>query len=294
MLISLICSGWNYHVPMDDESFEKIGKKNFSSETMKKVNWATKMYREWKDFRNNTYELENIDCDLNVISTISKESLIQGLTRFITEVKKIDGSDFPARTLYDIVICLQFHLETLGYNYRLLNQDDFSEIRFTLDNVMKLRTSQGVGSVVCKAQFLNAFNEELLWSLELLGSHNPSTLLNTIIFILGKGCALRAGKEHRSLRSPSFNSQFEFLHNNEGVVFLRYTEDQGLKTNKGGLKHRKLEPKTVDVYPIEDQYKCPVRLVILYLSKLPRSSMKISGILIIQLGLISFVIPLKA
>ena len=103
-----------------------------------------------------------------------------------------------------------------------------------------------------------------------MGTGDPSTLLNTVVFILGKGCALRAGKEHRSLRAPPFCSQFEFMHDNEGTIFLRYSEDRGLKTNKGGLKHRKLDPKTVDVYPIADASRCPVRLVMNYLSKLPK------------------------
>ena len=40
------------------------------------------------------------------------------------------------------------------------------------------------------------------------------------------------------------------LHNSEGRVFLRYTEEARFKTNKGGLKHQKVQPKVVDVYPI--------------------------------------------
>ena len=38
------------------------------------------------------------------------------LVHFLTEVKKIDGSDFPGKTLYDILICVQFYLETLGFS----------------------------------------------------------------------------------------------------------------------------------------------------------------------------------
>ena len=99
---------------------------------------------------------------------------------------------------------------------------------------------------------------------------NRARPVDTIVFMIGKGCALRAGKEHRALCSPPFNSQFEFLHDSEGSVFLRYSEESGFKTNKGGLKHRKVEPKVVDVYPIEDIKKCPVRLILKYLSKLSK------------------------
>ena len=70
---------------------------------------------------------------------------------------------------------------------------------------------QGVGSNVHNAQILSNFGEDLLWPFGLLGYHNPSTLLNTVVFLLGKGCTLIAGKEHRSLRAAPFNSQFNFV-----------------------------------------------------------------------------------
>ena len=98
---------------------------------------------------------------------------------------------------------------------------------------------------------------------------NPTVLLNTVVFLIGKGCALRAGKEHRSLRAPPFQSQFTYIRDNSGDIVIRYSEDIGTKTNKGGLKHRKVEPKVVDIYSIENQDRCPVRLITKYLELLP-------------------------
>ena len=72
------------------------------------------------------------------------------------------------------------------------------------------------------------------------------------------------------MRSPPFNSQFVFLHDESGQVFVRYNEEIGFKTNKGGLKHRKVEPKEVDIYPIENGERCPVRILMYYLSMLPK------------------------
>ena len=54
-------------------------------------------------------------------------------------------------------------------------------------------------------------------------------------------------------------------------MFLRYTEDLGLKTNKGGLKHRKTEPKVVNVYQLDSTDRCPVRILLFYLNKLPKN-----------------------
>ena len=105
---------------------------------------------------------------------------------------------------------------------------------------------------------LSFTDEDLLWSLGLLGVHTPETLLNTIVVLLGMSCSLRAGEEHRNLRSPPFNSQFEFLYDEQGKLYFKYTEDLGVKTNKGGIKQRKLEPKQVCVYQLDNNECCPV------------------------------------
>ena len=236
---------------------------------MKKIRWAVNMYCDWMDYRNNSPTLMNVECDLNNVATITKASLSSALCKFITEVKKLDGSDYPGKTLYDIIISLQFHLELCGINWKLLNDEELTQVRFTLDNMMKLRTSQGVGNRVRKAEVLTEFDEEILWSMGLLGTWSPVVLLNTVIFLIGKGCALRAGKEHRLLRSPPFKSQFEFFTDNEGNPYIRYTEDLGLKTNKGGLKHRKIDPKIVHMYSIPNKDRCPVTIISKYLSLLP-------------------------
>ena len=267
--LQVVSSQRKFNTPLPEGKLDKLAKKNFSDETMKKVNWATRMYNDWRIHRNCSADLQNISCDIFDMDTINCESLVFALTRFITEVKKLDGSDFPGKTLYEILICIQFHLETMGYGYKLISDEGFKDVKYTLDNIMKIRTADGVGSKVKKAEVLTATHEEYLWSVGLFGTDNPEQLLNTMVFIIGKGCALCAGKEHYALRSPPFNSQFEFMRDDDGSVFLRYQEDPGFKTNKGGLKHRKIDAKHVDVYPVENADRCPVRIFLKYLSKLP-------------------------
>ena len=93
---------------------------------------------------------------------------------------------------------------------------------------MKLRTSQGIGISVRKAQILSFIDEDYLLSTGFLGTSNPSQLLNTVIFIIGKGFALCAGKEHQNLRNMYYNSEFSFLRDEEGDFYIRYSEDIGL------------------------------------------------------------------
>ena len=92
-----------------------------------------------------------------------------------------------------------------------------------------------------------------------------------MLFSLGLSCALRAGQEHRNLRSVPFDSQFTFLQDECGKLYFRYVEDLGMKTNKGGIKQRKIEPKVVNVYQTDNPDRCPVRILMLYMSMLPKN-----------------------
>ena len=236
---------------------------------MKKITWVFNMFQDWRNYRNLLGNLSYIACDLNDITSITEESLKFALCRFLTEVKKLDGSDFPPKSLYDILMCIQFFLETKGFTWRLISDDEFHEVKFTLDNIMKDRTKQGIGMSVHKAEVLSLTDEDILWSLGLLGTHNPDVLLTTVMFTLDLSCSLRAGKEHYVLRSPGFNSQFTFLYDTEGKLYFRFVEDIGLKTNCGGLKHHKVQAKIVNVHQLSNPDRCPVRILNLYLSMLP-------------------------
>ena len=163
-----------FREPLPQDLLLSLSHKNFSDETMKKVNWVKKMYKDWRIYRH-SLGLEYISCDLENVTSITKESLIFALTQFITKVKKVDGSDFPARTLYDIIIYVQFHLESLGYTWKLISEDAFTEVKFTLDNIMKRCAAEGVGVSV-----LSFTDEDLLWSLGLMGVHSPEALLNAV------------------------------------------------------------------------------------------------------------------
>ena len=174
--------------------------KTFAPETSKKISWVDNMYNQWHEHRNNLPQLEYIFCDLENIPSVKAQNLCFAMTRFITEVWKIDGSEFPGKTIYEIVVCVQMFLETKGYNYRLIDGGEFTELKYTLDNVMKKHTTDGIGIVTKQAEVLSFSDEDFLWCNGCLGVSNPQQLLNTVLFSLGLSCALRAGKEHRSLR----------------------------------------------------------------------------------------------
>ena len=150
-----------FKAPFGEEALIELTHKNFSDETMRKIRWVRKMYREWRAYRH-SLGLEYIACDLENSSTISTESLKFALCCFITEVKKVDGSEFPGKTLYDIIVCTQFYLECLGIGFKLINDEAFCDLKFTLDNTMKAHATQGIGMSVRKVQVLSATDVDLL------------------------------------------------------------------------------------------------------------------------------------
>ncbi len=68
----------------------------------------------------------------------------EALCGFITEVKKLDGTDFPPKTLYKILVCIQMSLETKGIHWRFLEDDMFCALKYILDNEMKIHTCAGM------------------------------------------------------------------------------------------------------------------------------------------------------
>ena len=73
----------------------------------------TKMYSEWRQARNSLADCDHILADLDNVASLSTPNLVFALCRFITEIRKAEGTDFPPHTLYQIVICFRFKLNNL-------------------------------------------------------------------------------------------------------------------------------------------------------------------------------------
>ena len=76
----LFFSGRTYHDPLPEEDLSYLSRKNFVPETVKKIQWATKMYHDWRNYHH-SQGFQFIPCDLDDVSTITEESLIHGICR---------------------------------------------------------------------------------------------------------------------------------------------------------------------------------------------------------------------
>ena len=254
-----------FAVPKTEKEVIKAQKAIVPQKTQHDTNYCVRLWNQWKAHRNGTTTSEKIPEEL---TTMGKEAVQYWLSRFILEVRKKDGSEYPANTLHHITCGLMRHLRQNGQpEIDFFKDPTFSDFRATLDSEMKRVQSKGIGSKKRQAEPLTVEEEELLWESGQLGHHSPQALVDTMFFMCGIYFALRSGQEHRMLRFQP--SQIELIEQPGQRAFLRYTEDIS-KNNPGGLKGRKNKPKVVIQHENEEEpNRCFVRLYKLYESKCP-------------------------
>ncbi len=172
-----------YKDPVSEQELDKLSHKSFADDTHRKLRWAVNMYEEWRVQQNKNPDLNMITASLFNVGTLNKANLSYGLCRFLSEVTKVNGEDFPGKTLYEILISIQIYLKMKGLHWKLVDDQDFVNVKFTLDNLMKQRTREGLGQHVRKARVLSYEQEEHLWETSVLGCSSPEQLMNTVLFL---------------------------------------------------------------------------------------------------------------
>ena len=114
---------------------------------------------------------------------------------FIAEVKKIDGTEYPGKTLYHLVVSIQKHLNTKGKPWKLIENPHFNQLRTVLDNLMKECALQQIATIKRQASMIEFDEENAMWEKEILGERTPDQLRRTVLFLIGLNVGLQAGDE---------------------------------------------------------------------------------------------------
>ena len=242
------------------------------------MQWGIKTFKEWrrsKLMESGVVDVKLLEVDVDLVNSLTKEELSYALCKFIAEVTKKDGTDYPGKTLYELIVSIQKYLNQKNIPWKLIDDPSFLDVKTVLDNVMKERALANIGMVKKQAEFITEEYENQLWRSGTLGEDTPEKMHNTVLFLLGINLALRAGDEHYDLRrdSPDRKSQISFERNTEsGKRCLVYREDTVTKTNDGELSNLKKERKVVWVFPSTAINWCPVRLVDKYISLCPEKT----------------------
>ena len=80
----------------------------------------------------------------------------------------------------------------------------FKPLHNVLNNISNKLLADGVGAEKKQARIISAAEEEIHWEKKVLGSHSPSSLLNSIFFYCGLYLCLWGGGEHRELKFSQF------------------------------------------------------------------------------------------
>ena len=93
------------------------------------------------------YQSHPLQQKLNQLILVQKDigELQADLCDFIVEIRKENGEQYPSSSMYDLISGLSLYLEREhGFTNKLVSEA-FRAVRNTLDNVMKERTTEGVG-----------------------------------------------------------------------------------------------------------------------------------------------------
>ena len=206
---------------------------SYSDATKKKCEWVYKIYHEWQIARN-IKALGDVSLyHIGDLLDLSDEDLNFCLSHFIMEISKKSGENYPAETLYEIVIYIQLYLSMNGKVRKLLNQFNFGQIRNMLDNRMKKLCKMGIVKSCRQACIITQQEEELMWNMGILGGNAPKQLVKTLLYLFGLHFALCAGVEHKALHVGELSQLQVQTDNTCGLNYLQYTQDFA-KNNRGG------------------------------------------------------------
>ena len=231
--------------------------------TQSRNKWAFNVFNELKLWR-------KIDISTE-LSEWEDQDLCKWLPKFIHEVRKKDGTQFPNNSLYSIIAGLQHHRNTnnsVNPKVNFFSDTKYRKITESLDAAMKASSKEGVGNHKKQAQVITLEEEAELWEKGQLGSDTPKQIINTLFYYNGLHFAVRGGDEHRYLKIEQFH-----IENNSGEQRKLLYKENVTKTFSGELKHRKIEPNVKEHYEnIECPEKCHLRIYEKYLSMRPPDS----------------------
>jgi hypothetical protein len=246
----------------------ELTKKDTPVRTARSIAWASNLFENWRVQRNTLISKRRVaDKSLSIIpcrlESLNDDELNYCISRFIHEVKKIDGTDFPPKTIRQLVLLLQMFLDDHGHSVRLLSDPCFKELQNSVDKLMKERADRGLGLHTKQAKVITPEEEDTMWAKNILGMSSPQTLFNTMVYLNGLNFALRSGDEHRNLTHGQLQ-----LGNNEEGRYLEYTENIS-KANRRGLKDVKVPRKISKAYESKGSDRCIVKVYEKYLEMCP-------------------------
>ena len=259
--------------PVGAVAIKKLQESSTPRNTKKDTAWSFKVYTDWMNARNETSrKCEKKDDDWGIVPPLSasleNHVLDYWLQRFVVEVRRRDGSPYPAVTLKHLCAGLQRHMREVFHrpDVCFFEGSDFWDFRKTLDARMKELNKEGIHTHPKQAQPLSIDDESVFWDKGIFNWIDSRCLQNAVYFYTCKVFGLRAADEHAGLTM----SQFTFNSDKEGE-YIRF-QGKVCKNNQGGLSQAgKVAFKDLRQYSQPDNPRCYVKMMKLYMQALPKN-----------------------
>ena len=232
-----------------------------SKATEKKCNCAAKLFAEWKCARNELAILHpeqgnsTIRCEL---IEMTKDELCFALSRFIHEVRKQNGDNYPSGTLYELIISVQHYLASHGKEYKFLQDEASVSLKNTLASRMKFLAASGLRSERRQAGVINREDEEKCGK----KAYSDLTIHGSLL-TLSYTCLDRTSpyvREKSTGISFTLIPRYPAIQIRRGVVFA-------ISGRLFQNSHMRFAPKVVDAYENTDNPdRCVVRLYEKYIN----------------------------
>ena len=124
----------------------------------------------------------------------SPPQLSYWLSRFVLEVRRQDGRDYPPQTLYSMCCGLLRYVREVKPEINIFKDPQYADFQRTLDAEMKRLISTGLGVKPKRAEPINMSEESTLWEAKPCGSQSAQSLLDTMVFAVACTLHCAVGK----------------------------------------------------------------------------------------------------
>ena len=117
---------------ISEDKLSQLKKAKIKTRTLSKMRWAVKAYSDWRHTRISEvtgFDVRIYESDLERVDLLEKDSFEYAMCKFLAEVTKIDGSDYPGKTLYHLIVSTQKHINTKGKSWKLIENPNFNQLR---------------------------------------------------------------------------------------------------------------------------------------------------------------------
>jgi len=165
-----------FAAPVSDTTENEFRLTRIPEKTRQITDWGIRAWNEWAAARGASTS-EAVTDHVPVATPLLQmtgDDFAYWLGKFVLEVRKADGGEYPPKSLYALVCCFKRYFEANGvHDINLINSNDprFGGFRQTLDAEMQRLHASGLATKKKQAEPISPDEEAILWSSGQLGCH---------------------------------------------------------------------------------------------------------------------------